>query len=86
VVNWSRKLRASLQSPSNNCGRLPIIRSSGFAAGVFPPTGTAGAAGAGPPPPGPSGPPGPLGPPGPPDPLEPLGALCIVVCRLFAIC
>jgi hypothetical protein len=75
----------SLRSPSNNCGRLPIIRLSGFAVGAFPPMGTAGVAGTGPSPPGLPGLPGPPGPLGPLDPPEPPGALHIAVCRLFAI-
>jgi hypothetical protein len=81
LVSWSRNAQPSFYSPLN-CGRLPISLSLGFAAGGFPPAGTAGAAAAAPGLPGPPGPPDPPelgGPPGPP------GALCMVFHRLSAI-
>jgi hypothetical protein len=57
----------------NSCGRLPIILSSGFGAGGFPPAGIAGA-GAGAP-----------GPPGFRVPPDPPGALHMAVRKLLAI-
>jgi hypothetical protein len=82
LVSWSRNTQPSFHSPLNNCGRLPINLSSGFAAGGFPPAGTAGAAVAAP---GLSGPLGPLDPPEPGDPPGPPSALCMVFCRLSVV-
>jgi hypothetical protein len=85
LVSWSRNPWANFHSLSNNCGRLPISLSLGFAMGGFPPAGTAGAATAAPGPPGSQGLPGPPGPPGLGVPPDPPGALRIVVCKLLAI-